>query len=67
MDDRERALEILTNAEIELAKLWDYEPCRPLAPIVSLMDAALDCLRVSIKCHYNSGYNPFNDGKSDGT
>lgn len=58
-DDRELALEILQDAEQKLSALWDYEPFRPLAPIMHLMDSALDSLRVSIKCHYNGGYNQF--------
>ena len=61
MNDREAALAILLEAERKLSALWDYEPCRPLAPVMHMMEAALDCLRVSIKCHYNGGYNPFDD------
>jgi hypothetical protein len=60
-DDREKALAILQDAEKKLGILYDYEPCRPLAPIVYMMHAAIDSLRVSIKCHYNSGYNPFKE------
>ncbi len=60
LDDRQKALAILNKAEHELSALWDYEPCRPLAPVMYMMHAAMDSLRVSIKCHYYSGYNPFN-------